>query len=240
MTPTPPSIVRKIQSRGHFRVNFRPTHIRPGRYTIAECHDLVLEKKVSLRGWDYPHFPSKKNAENTGHQPGSSYYEGWVDWAQYKEFWRMYQSGQFVHYASLREDWPEDSLWKSARDIKPGTELNVVGSMFYSLGEVFAFYRRMTQDGPCASGAVVAISLRNTAHRVLRMDDGIERAPLASEYRCSLPSIDFSATIAPHDDVAVIATGAATHFAHRFGWLRVSPDIIRELVVDYMNFGYRR
>ena len=60
--------------------------------------------------WDYPHFPQRRG-DDTDLVPGNNYYEGWIDWGAHKEIWRMYQSGQFINYKAVEEDWFKEDGW---------------------------------------------------------------------------------------------------------------------------------
>ena len=92
-TPKLSEIVAKIKSRGYWEVVIRPLKFEKERLeSLKDCANLVLENKVRLRGWDYPHVSSKY-----GVQSGDNWVENVTDWSSYEEFWRMYQSGQFLH-----------------------------------------------------------------------------------------------------------------------------------------------
>jgi hypothetical protein len=103
-----PSIVEKIRSRGHWRINFRPLEARKIALSLQECRDVVRANAVSLRGWDYPHISNNQDALHVR----KNSFEGIVDWHDHIEFWRMYQSSQFVHYVALDDDWTEVSHWR--------------------------------------------------------------------------------------------------------------------------------
>ena len=90
-------LLEKIKSRGYWRVNIQPLTATIRLDTLQKCREVVDKSSVELRGWDFPHIP-RKNDQTTGGAPVGSYYEGWVDWENYKEFWRMYKSGQFFHF----------------------------------------------------------------------------------------------------------------------------------------------
>src|SRR5689334_3159854 len=92
-----------IKSRGYWRINFQPTG-RPMNLTLKECEDLVDRNSVKLRGWYFP-FYRHGSADDYGTENHNNYCLGWIDSGEYKEFWHMYKSGQFLHYSAVREDW---------------------------------------------------------------------------------------------------------------------------------------
>src|ERR1035441_3490152 len=103
-------ILDKIKSRGYWRINFEPLVYEQKLKTLGECKDIIEKSQVELRGWNYPHFP-RRTGTDVGLESGDKFYEGWIDWFNHIEFWRMYQSGQFLHYFAVREDWSESDGW---------------------------------------------------------------------------------------------------------------------------------
>ncbi len=234
-----PPIANKIRERGHYRVNFRPLHLPEAKLSLEQCRAVVEKNRTQLRGWDYPHFPSRQgNDSRLG--LGENYCEGWIDWSNYKELWRVFQSSQFLHLAALREDWPEDALWGGERRQKPGEVLNVIGSLFYVVGEIFEFLARLLRGGLYPRGAQVSVTLAGTEGRTLVMEPESGRAPLYDGYTCTIPRLTFETAVVDAGACPAAALEAAEYFVHRFGWLRPSPDVLRELVVDYMSGGRRR
>lgn len=173
------SIVEKIKGRGYWRVNFQPVQLK--NLSLDECEEIVRKHSVKLRGWDYPHFPQRKG-KDTGLGRTQNYCQGWIDWWAHKEFWRLYKSGQFIHYTALIEDWFEEDGWFSelAKTIAPNTTLNVIGSVEYQAVEIFEFLSRLTAAGLYNEGVNVSISLINLENRILRIEDNM-RVPFHSE-----------------------------------------------------------
>ena len=90
-------LIEKIKSRGYWRVNFQPITAVVRLDSIQKCKEIIEKNNVNLRGWDFPHIPSR-NDETTGFAPAGNYYEGWTDWSNYKEFWRMYMFDLFGNF----------------------------------------------------------------------------------------------------------------------------------------------
>lgn len=73
-------LLDKIKSRGYWRINFQPLVAVRKLESIAACKDMVERNTVELRGWDYPHFSKRVDADS-GVETGNDYYQGWIDWA---------------------------------------------------------------------------------------------------------------------------------------------------------------
>jgi hypothetical protein len=126
-------ILQKIKLRGYWEVIIRPTEFIDNRIeSLSKCKEVVRELSVRLRGWDYPHFDN-----NNPPTSGIDYVEQSVDWQHKVELWRFYQSGQFLHYFGMWEDWQDQStIWGSRLTNKPGEILSIISAV-YSLTEIY-------------------------------------------------------------------------------------------------------
>lgn len=156
-----------VKSRGYWRVNFRPLG-PPEQLSMQECRELISKNNVKLRGWYFPFYYDGR-AEHYSIDNYNNYLGGWIDAGEQKEFWRLYRSGQFLHYAALDEDWMDGSQERQFSNIQvePGKYLNFVGSLTYYITEIMEFLVRLNRDGLYEQGVVVSISLHNTRGRQL-------------------------------------------------------------------------
>ncbi len=93
----------KIHSTGYWRVHIRPTQFETTRVeSLARCHEILGDSSVRLRGWDYPHLGHRELAN------GEDWVESGADFRGHVEYWRFYQSGQFVHHFAFEEDYELD------------------------------------------------------------------------------------------------------------------------------------
>jgi len=84
----------------HWRINFRPeSYADDFISSLGKCFAIIEKTKLSLRGWDYPHL-SRRDTERG---QGSNWVASWSDFWSHNEYWRFYQSGQFLHLFSVRE-----------------------------------------------------------------------------------------------------------------------------------------
>ena len=223
--------VGTIKSRGYWRINFQPLILEQKIKTLDECRKVVEKNAVNLRGWDYPHFP-KRQGEDAGLEPCGPYYQGWVDWNGYKEFWRIYKSGQFLHYRGLNEDWLEEDSWKSGmtKDIKPGEKLSVIGSVNYQITEVFEFLSRLASEGIYDEGVKVVISLKNTKNRELKVFD-LGRVPLPFSYKTGAQNIVVERELSKEQLITnpkKVALLVILEIFNNFGWNNPSIETIKK------------
>lgn len=222
-------ILDKIRSRGYWRINFEPLVYSKKIKTLSECKSIVEKNSVTLRGWDYPHIPRRKEGE-IGMYAADNYYEGREDWHNHKEIWRMYQSGQFLHLLGLRDDWMELSGWGIApnSEVKPGSQLNLIGEVTYEFTEIFEFLSRLGGAGIYDEGVRVTISLNNTKGRKLVV--GGDRL-LWDDYVTEMDKITFERECTKEEILTKsneLALEAIVYFFERFNWEHVPLEAIRD------------
>ena len=224
MNPT----LEKIKQRGHWYIRFRGEQYNPQRLsTEVQCDELLRRLVVRLRGWNYPHYPRE------GAIYGPNYCEGTVDWEGHTEFWRFYQSGQFVHYLALREDWIAEDTW-FMRDprfaaIQPGSALFVINTI-YTLTEVYEFLKRLTSHDVYGDAVTVSLELSPIDNRHLRLLDDFHRAPLMGDYESRVPKFDWQKTYR-RDEVLETSSELALDVIQKlfllFQWGRQPVDTFR-------------
>lgn len=138
-------VIDEVRSKAYWS-----TVIRPEEYdkeillSNQECLEIVRSLAVSYRGWDYPHVDEDSFAL------GTNWASSWVNWSEYVEVWRLYQSGQFMHMAGLREE-RDSSSENRARALKraavlpgqtPPGYVDLVG-LIWHVTEVFEFAARI-------------------------------------------------------------------------------------------------
>ena|SRR3989338_6212869 len=236
MSTEPP--VSSILTHPYWRVN-----VRPERYdadlipSLAECYRLIEQTKVSLRGWDYPHLSHR----DTQRGVGDNWVASWSDFDGHKEYWRLYQSGQFLHLFSVRE--ATDSAWREklehqakAHDIDHEGEIDwskVPGffsilNFIYTVTEVFEFSSRLCQKGLYTGAPIISIQLNGIKGFVLMTD--LDRA-WHGYYAASQDLLEHSWQVRSDvliADSAAQALNAIDWFFQRFNWLNPSKQILRE------------
>jgi hypothetical protein len=212
-------ILEKIKSRGYWRVVIRPSKFEKERISeLSKCKTLVRDNAVHLRGWDYPHYDMR-----TEPSCGLDYIEQFTDWEPHIEAWRLYQSGQFVHYKALWEDWEDLSPWGQSQQI-----LSVIGTV-YLLTEIYEFASRLGAKGILGDSCEIQITLSNTVNRKLATLDAIR--PVFAEYKTTLSEIPRSVSLVTADILSRSAELSLEHAVwlyQRFNWLDVQAEIFKE------------
>lgn len=231
-------LINKIKSRGYWRVNFQPVVDQIKLKSLGDCRNTVEKNQVLLRGWNYPHFPSR-DGEDTGLDLENNFYRGWIDWENHIEFWQMYQSGQFIHYLSLREDWSDadGGYQQTGQKIEPLSSLNIVGSLVYQLTEIFEFLSRLTKAGVYDEGVNVSISLNNTRDRKLWISD-FNRGPFLRIYKTAAEKIEFTKGYSKNDlcsESSELAMETILYVADRFGWHKPSIETLKKDQQNLLN-----
>lgn len=179
-------LVPKIQSRGYWRINFRPTSPEDTLGSVSKAKRLVEQCTVSLRGWDFPHMPHGADGDRTALLEDC--FEASTDWGDKHEFWRIYSSSQFIHLKSIRTDWLAEDTFHGDRSAEfPPYVLGLVDNVWH-VAEAFEFLSRMSEAGLYRHGAAITVGLMNTAGRSLHVDD-FKRGGLHWDRTTSAPKI---------------------------------------------------
>lgn len=218
--------INKLRSRGHWRVVIRPANFIKER--IPEILDLqpILEKvAVSLRGWDFPHIDHKSSPKI-----GDDWVEQAIDWERYVEFWRMYQSGQFLHLDGFKEDWAEQTVvLGGGTEWKAGSALTVVGTIF-RFTEIFELASRLSVTAAGDQSMHISITLNGLKDRQLWSEDIMTRLGQSNSV-ATIDSFPFEQQCTQSELTAgawELALKPALDLFQRFGW-KVGIDTLREL-----------
>lgn len=229
------STLNKIKTRGYWQVELHPAQIQKNVVeSVTKAKELVQTSSVHFRGWDYPHFPTQTRDHQDVYVGENDSIEGWIDWEHFKEVWRFYTNGQFIHLFGLREDWWEEHTWLNENDplkkIKPGTVLEVISTV-YSLTEIYAFFSNLVQNMPDVAEFTVEISLTGTKDRKLFVSDFM-RAPLFGDYSCRLDKVNLPKKTYKRDELIAnyvdLAFDQIIYLFHRFNWEKPNIAVIKE------------
>lgn len=148
-------LLEKIRSRGHWRVIIRPYSFVQKR--IADRSELlhILEKtSVEYKGWGFPHIDGWRTPDN-----GPDWIGQEISKEPILELWRFYQSGQFVHYFGMPEDWKDLHGLES-----PSMEIKDIVLRFT---EIFELASRLTFTDAGDEGLRVDIKVDNIEDHLL-------------------------------------------------------------------------
>src|SRR5574338_1054048 len=98
----------KIRTRGYWEVVLHPGNFVANRVSkLSELWKAAEDLSVRFRGWDFPHI------DRDGPTLGTDWIESAIDWSNYVELWRFYQTGQFVYFGGLRTDWYDQAHYET-------------------------------------------------------------------------------------------------------------------------------
>ena len=216
----------------HWRVNFRPSTYDATRLkTLSECVAVLHKTRVQLRGWDFPHIPPSLEF-------GDTWVGGGSDFMEHFEYWRFYQSTQFLYLGSIQEftetRWAANlraimKAWAGLRGVNidkvPG--FLSLTNFIYNVTEYFEFAARLAQAQIYVDPVAIAISLKGVAGFMLAGD---ENRRWTSDYVTHQPELNYARTFSPTDLIASsadLALECTKWFFERFRWLKPNVDLIR-------------
>lgn len=224
-----------VLSRPRWRVNFRPLVHRPIHISsIARALEIVTQNRVALRGWDFPHISS----QNKGYGP--NWVASWSDFVGHLEYWRFYQSAQFLYLGSIGEvtepDWNAKIRETMKNHLKWNNDINVnevpgfisIVNLVYTVTEVFEFAARLSQSGIYEDALKIHISLIDIKGFLLAAD---ANRLWHSAYAATERELHREVTLTPAALVSTSANealSAIVWFFERFGWLQPPIEVLRE------------
>lgn len=220
--------------------------IRPGEYveekivTLTECWNAIAKAKVGLRGWDFPHVDYSENRQH-----GSNWVASWANFMGHVEYWRLYQSGQFVHFSATPEteerDWQE-KLRNRAR-VWIGSQSNDVSQAYLSMinilwriTEIYEFSARLAQSRIYEDTVLIRIGLHNIKNFALSETD---RA-FHDIYKSDADSLEHDWILEVPDlvtDAPGHALKSAVWFFERFNWLNPPSGVLRDAQQELFQLG---
>jgi len=219
------NLLKTIQTRGYWEVLIRPTIFYKERISsLKECIQIIEETKVSLRGWDYPHYGRK------GRVSGLDWIGSQIDSGAHKEIFRFYQSGQFIHFFAVREDWMMEDPWygEKFKNIKPGSILGFLSTL-YTGTEIFEFAARLVEKNLLGDTVNISIELHKSKDRKL-VSLSFDR-PFFDNYASTLDHIPYEKNyntkelLGKSDELSL---NYICWLFERFQWFNPPKDVLRE------------
>lgn len=206
----------RIHETGYWRVLVHPTVFEPRRIpTLHDCEKIIAATSVRLRGWDYPHI------DRADYVRGDDWIQSGSDVGNHVEFWRFYQSGQFVHHAAIRYDrLPVNQFDRSTHSgaLLPGQRHIDFIDVLYTVTEILEFTKGLAYRGVLDPAGALRIELHGTAQRMIIGPPG---RLLNGLYTAAIDPITWSETqpaTALIADAPRLALDATIHILERFNW----------------------
>lgn len=157
-------ILAEIKSRGYWRIEIRSTEYLENRLPSKRAMQNLLDgATVSLRGRPYPYFQGEPIYKG-------KYLEGQVNSRYSKEYWHLYESGQWIHYLGLSgARVPREELFQGRSPLPPQHPgyLHIRGHVLFTLTEILRFAVGLAQGGILDPTAFLSIQLHNTHNYML-------------------------------------------------------------------------
>ena len=220
-----------IKSSPHWRVNIKPDQFKKDAFSsLSECWDIIEALKVSLRGWDFPHINRNQIINSDDWIASYSDFEG------HFEYWRFYQSGQFIFLNKFKEvDYHEELLHEAPKRIfgftgdTKCTGFNDITLMLYFITEVFELASRLARKISISNSMIIRIEMHDIKDRVLITT--VQLSELHRIYRASVSSLEKEWQLSFQDLIAnsaEIAINAVAWFFERFNWQKIPLNVIKE------------
>lgn len=230
------SLPDQILHSPHWRVNFRPelyeAELIP---SLAKCFELIEQTKVRLRGWDYPHLSNRSSQR----EQGVNWVASWSDFMGHKEYWRLYQSGQFINLFSIKE--AAEKEWRikleevtkghlhHLKDIdwsKISGFISII-NFLYTVTEIFEFGARLCQKGLYRGTVTITIELRAIKGFVLTTEGPRHWDSYYAANENVLGRTWFLKSDVLVAESAERSLKAVLWFFERFGWLSPPVETLR-------------
>ena len=227
-------VLEEIKSRGYWRVAIHPGTFTEKRVAnISDLYPILQKTSVQLRGWGFPHLDSKENVQIDSDWIGQE-----SKWHQYLEFWRFYQSGQFIVFLGFDEDWRDNSeVWPAPKGWEPGLTLSAENTIF-QLAEIFEFAARLALTEAGDELMHVEILVNGLGGRALRVNPE-KRMSLPLKMKASIKELPYKVDVSrtqlitePRD----LALKPALELFRHFGW-DPSLEILRDVQGELFRRG---
>jgi hypothetical protein len=224
-------LLSKIHQDGYWRTLIRPTEFKANRIpTLGRCKEIVQKSVVSLRGWDYPFYQENKL------ELGQDWIASSCDWEQGKhfEYWRFYQSGQFIHQFNFWEE--ADPL---SRVPAPSKYLLVLNTLF-TITEIFEFGARLARQEVLGSQAEFIIELHGLKGRELTYENRI--GPIlfggGNKFISTQDVLEFKIQVAVNHLLGsprALALDSAVSIFDHFGWFNPPRDMLAQEQAKFLE-----
>jgi hypothetical protein len=161
---TPTEILQLIHSAGYWRVRIRASVFHPAQLRDKnDCQRLILQSAIATEGWQYP-IASGRLTEQGPDWIGEA-----ANISVFIDYWRFYQSGQFIHHLAIREDHMVRTNLFNPHFFVPGENKKylAVTASICMLTDIIEFASRLAYRDVLAPRAVIDIELHKMAGREL-------------------------------------------------------------------------
>lgn len=210
-------LLEKILSRGYWKIIVRPEKFLPDKIAYNALLPIVQNSAVDIFGGGFPNvvqdIPISRGTKCIGQEIGTDHF---------LEIWYLYQSGQFLHYSDILDDWINviDQLFTSPQ-WKPGKFLSIEEVIRQFTG-IFVFASRLALTDIYSKDLYVVIDvlLKNLQGRYLYISTP-GKVPLRRPYEAQISEFLYTTRIQKDELIArpkELALRASSELFLRFGW----------------------
>lgn len=210
-------ILEKIQSRGFWRAIIRPDTFSRDKLSYNGLFPMVQQLAVDLHGEDFPNtLPNQvpiRGVDSIGQE---------FDMGHFLEAWNIYQSGQFIHFFGMVDDWVDQSGWfQVSENWQPGKRLAIEEAIRQYTG-IFVFASRLALTDAFAEDDYIHINvlIKGIQGRQLYISSP-GKVPLRWNYEANIPAFPYPKRILRAELIANptgLALQASKDLFARFGW----------------------
>lgn len=219
--------VDDIKQKPHFRLRFYPNQAEKVIISARELKQLLEKSQIKYRERYFPHirhdeFNFKDN-----------YFEIETKRKYNDEFWRFYQSGQFIYYSTIMEDQLVKNnvipYWPTITTETPDGHVDILRTI-YLITEFYSFIYRVLYNNEEMHSVSIEICVENILNYELFIMD--QRRELWDSYKCKTNNIIIPTIFLSRQQIANEWLGKALntiiYIFERFNWLDIPIDIIKE------------
>ena len=207
-------LVSKIRGIGHWEAIIRPSRFLAGRVSdFLSIHPIVQQNQVRHGGWQFPSMGQRDQ------ESGNNWWGESLDF-DLPESWRLYQSGQFVHFWGFGDESPEGML-------------SIQATVNY-LTCVYEFAAKIADTEAGNHNLVVETTANNISRRALATRHGVfhrEAYTTQAEQLTDIRSVTKDQLVAEAHELAV---KVAKEWFNRFKW-DPREGQLREMQSDFLR-----
>jgi len=228
-------LLEKIRSRGYWKIVIHPASFVEKRVeNISDLYPILQKITVELRGWDFPHLDP-----HIRYRTDNDWIEQISEVNQYLEFWRFYQSGQFVDFLGMEEDWLDECHdWPLPKDWRPGSYLSVENALF-QFTEILELAARLSLNQVGDESMHLEIDLHGLKGRGLKLENRRKGSSYLRNNLAELDRLPYSVDLSKTELITAsleLALKPALELFRRFGW-QPSLEILRDMQDNLLRRG---
>jgi Putative DNA-binding domain len=204
-------LIKKIQTRGYWKVIVRPDSFSQDKIAYDALYSLVQNTAVNIFGGGFPNvvqdLPISRETNCIGQE---------IEAGHFLEIWYLYQSGQFVQYSGLLDDW-----FRISPDWQPG-KLLAIEEVIRQYTGIFVFASRLALTDVYAQDEYIHIRVLIEGLQGRRLYISTPgRVPLRWNYEAQISEFPYEKRLRKEELIAnptSLALQASKEIFHRFGW----------------------